>query len=308
MSNVGFNKILAISPKLEIFVRKIYWKFFSNTSFKYVREKKESFLYDFNKISSQLINFGLKKGDILVLHASFDKLKKTGKSPNDIINNLLSLVGEKGTLVMNSSRLFPEETIKNDYINSEFNNETVLYDLKKSRVWTGVLPHFMLKHNDSKVSRFPINPVVAIGYHSNQMIENNICEDFSSSCGENSSWKYCVDKNALVVGLGTDLTHSLTILHVAEELMGSKWPIDNWFRKRKFRVIDKDFDKIISVKERRPKWGAMHFAERTLCKDLLSSGILNTINIDGVILQVLRAKDLIDFLNSKNEKGYPYFL
>lgn len=308
MSNVGFNKVLAFSPKLEIFVRKIYWKYIYKLSFKYVRGKQKSLLYDFNKITNQLINFGLRKGDVLVLHASYDKLKKTGKSPNDIINNLLSLIGEKGTLVMNSARKFPEESIKNDYINSEYNNETVVYDLKKSRVWTGVLPHFMLKHKDSKVSRFPINPVVAIGYHSSKIIENNISEDFSSSCGKNSSWKYCVDKNALVVGLGTDLTHSLTILHVAEELMGSKWPIDNWFRNRKFRVIDKDFDKIINVKERRPKWGAMHFAERTLCKDLLSSGILKTINIDGVILQALRAKDLIDFLNSRNENGYPYFL
>lgn len=308
MSNVGFNKILALSPKLEIFIRKVYWKYLSKISVNYVRSNKESYLFDFNKISNKLIDFGLKKGDILVLHASYDKLKKTGKTPNDIINDLLSLVGKSGTLAMNSARSFPEEKIKNDYINAEYNNQTIVYNVRKSRVWTGVLPHFMLKHTKSKVSRFPINPIVAIGNYSDQMMENNISEDFLSSCGRNSAWKFCVDKNALVVGLGTDLTHSLTIMHVAEELMGSKWAFNNWFRIRKFRVIDENFDKTISVKERKPIWGSMHFAERTLCKDLLSSGILKTTNIDGVILQVLRAKELIEFLNSKNKNGYPFFI
>ena len=61
------------------------------------------------------------------------------------------------------------------------------------------------------------------------------------------------------------------------------------------------------LRERAPRWGALHFGERTLCKDLLASNLLKSTVIDGVIVEVLSAKALIDFLNSRNQRGYPYF-
>lgn len=306
-NNSFFNKILSISPIVEIFIRRIYW--LNNNLFSKFKKNNpnNSQLKSFEKIISQLYKFGLTEGDILVLHSSFDCLQSTLKSPKNIIDELLLLIGENGTLVMNASRSFPEEKKHKDYLRTEYNNEVVIYDVKKSRVWTGVLPHTMVKDKRSKISRFPINPIVAIGSKSVDITENNITGEFP--CGLNSSWKYCVDNNALVVGIGVDLTHSLTIIHVAEDMLGINWPIKNWYRERKFRVIDtqNNFDKIIDIKERHPKWGTLHFAERTLCKDLLKAGILKSELIDGVLVESLRAKELIDFLNQKNQNGYPYF-
>jgi aminoglycoside 3-N-acetyltransferase len=308
MANTGIkNKILSLSPYLELFIRKIYWS--NRVLISKLNKSKPIFnqLTDFDKIKMQLQSFGVKKEDILVFHGSYEALENTGNSPKKIIDELLDLVGDKGTLVMNSSRIFPEEKLQGNYLTSNYSNQIVNYNVQKSRVWTGVLPFFMLKHKEAKISRFPINPIVAIGYHAEKMIENNINTPLNSSCGENSSWKYCVDNNAVIVGVGTDLTHSLTIMHVAEEIMGIKWPVKNWYRERKFRVIDNDFDEIVTVKERRPKWGTLHFAERTLCKDLENSGILKSTIIDGVLVEYINSKELITFLNSKNENGYPYF-
>jgi aminoglycoside 3-N-acetyltransferase len=302
-----FNKILAISPTVEILIRRFYWsniKIFSKFKKNYYNNSQ---LTSFEKIKSQLIKFGLNQGDILVLHSSFDCLQKTLKSPKKIIDELLLLIGDNGTLVMNASRSFPEEKKHKDYLRTEYNNEVVVYDVKKSRVWTGVLPHTMVNDKRSKISRFPINPIVAIGSKAVDITENNFQDEFP--CGLNSSWKYCVDNNALIVGIGVDLTHSLTIIHVAEDILGKNWPIKNWYRDRKFRVIDtqNNFDKIIDIKERHPKWGTLHFAERTLCKDLLKAGIMKSVLIDGVLIESLRANELIDFLNQKNQNGYPYF-
>ncbi|UFH46682.1 AAC(3) family N-acetyltransferase [Flavobacterium galactosidilyticum] len=307
MANSGIkNKILSLSPYIELLIRRIYW----NNKRLVSRFKGNSIhiskLKDFNKIKNQLIDFGVKKGDILVLHGTYESIEGTGKSPNAIIEELLDLLGDQGTLVMNSARIFPEEK-KMINLEGSHPNQIVKYDVHKSRVWTGVLPFFMLKHKNSKISRFPINPVVAIGRYAEEMIAKNISGELNSSCGVNSSWKFCVDNNAVVVGLGNDLTHSLTIMHVAEEVMGDNWPISNWYSERKFRVIDKSFDEIVKVKERKPKWGKLHFAERTLCKDLIAANILKTVTIDGVLLEFLKSKELIDFLNSKNDKGYPYF-
>lgn len=310
MANTGLkNKILALSPFIEIIVRNIYWRHKSIFSRLNSKRLNSSKLNSFEKIIFQLHQFGLQKGDILMVHSSYEQLENTGKSPKNIIDDLINLIGDEGTLVMNSSRIYPEEKIKQDYINAEYHNEIVTYDVYKSKVWTGVLPFFMLRDKRSRISKFPINPVVAIGKHAAKMIEKNISEEYDYPCGINSSWKFCVDNNALIIGLGVDLTHNLTIMHVAEDIMGDNWPIKNWYRNRKFRIIDSktNFDKIINVKERNPKWGALHFAERTFCKDLLNEGILKTVTIDGVIVEAIRANELICFLNSKNKAGYPYF-
>ncbi|WP_310556236.1 AAC(3) family N-acetyltransferase [Flavobacterium sp.] len=308
MANTGItNKILSMSPYLELLIRKFYWS--NRDLISKFKKTKPQFnqLRDFDKIKDQLQKFGIHTGSILVLHGSYEVLEGTGNSPKKIIDELLDLVGKDGTLAMNSSRIFPEEKVKDNYLTADYSNQIVNYNVHKSRVWTGVLPFFMLKHKEAKISRFPINPIVAIGFHADKMIENNIVNELNSSCGVNSSWKYCVDNNAIIVGLGTDLTHSLTIMHVAEEIMGSKWPIKDWYRERQFQVIDNDFQKIIKVNERKPKWGTLHFAERTLCRDLLRAGILKTTTVDGVLVEVINSKELIDFLNSKNKNGYPYF-
>ena len=160
---------------------------------------------------------------------------------------------------------------------------------------------------EAVISRFPLNTLVAIGPLAKPMMENNLIEGLPTACGINSAWKFCLDNNAYIIGLGIDLTGCLTMIHSAEDILDNKWPIKNWYRKRIFKIIDKEFETIKIVRERHPKWGTLHWAGRTLCKDLIKNNILQTQNIDGITIEVLKSKDLIDFLNSKNSKGYPYF-
>ncbi|RZK43796.1 MAG: AAC(3) family N-acetyltransferase [Pedobacter sp.] len=309
MANAGFkNFLLSLSPYIEIAVRKLYWKNIKKTKgLKKQKAAKPVALTDFTKIEGQLKAWGVKPGSLLIAHASYEALANTGKTPRKIIDALLELLGEEGTLAMNAARKFPEEEGAENYLTANYEDVEVVYDVHKSRVWTGVLPHFMLRHSKAQISRFPLNPMVAIGKHAEEMMANNLSE-MATACGENSSWNYCVNHDALIVGIGTDLTHSLTAIHVAEDAYEQSWPIKDWYRVRKFKVKDKDQEIEVKVRERRPIWGTLHFAERTLCKDLLANGILKTTVIDGVLIELLNAKELINFLRTKNKSGYPYYL
>ena len=44
-----------------------------------------------------------------------------------------------------------------------------------------------------------------------------------------------------------------------------------------------------------------------MCKDLIGEGLLKSTVIDGVLVEVISARELIEFLNSRNYSGYPYF-
>jgi aminoglycoside 3-N-acetyltransferase len=109
-----------------------------------------------------------------------------------------------------------------------------------------------------------------------------------------------------MLSLGTDLTHSLTMIHFVEDVKGNEWPICNWYRKRKFIIRHNGENHEIVLNERNPKW-ATNFAERTLQKDLNNAGLLKSRRFNGTKVEFLSAFDLVCFLNARNAHGYPYF-
>lgn len=308
MANNSFlNKLLGFSPYIEIFVRKLYWKhryLFSKYQKRSKKVAEPLNLIDFDKILNYLKSVGIGNGSLMVMHSSFESLEATKLSPKQIIQKLLLFLGEEGTLAMNSARKYKNE-IEGKYLTQDYSNVITHYDTKKSRIWTGALPLFLIRHPNAEISEFPLNPMVAVGKLANQMMMNNLSGDLTS-CGKGSSWHFCVENNAVVVGIGIDLTHSLTIMHVAEDA-NSNWPIKGWYRERIFSINNGVNKKEVIILERKPKWGTLYFAERTLYKDLVKNKILVSTIIDGIQIEYLYAKRLINFLNGKNCNGYPYF-
>jgi len=305
-----FNKILSISPYVELLVRRIYWKNISlfqkiKGIIKTEKKIKKTKPLDFNKIIRLLQKQGIESGSILVVHSSYESIEHSGLTPPQVIQRLLDFLGEQGTLAMPAIRKYSKKI--NNYLEDALINEITTYDTLKSKIWTGALPFYMLRDKRSVISRFPINSMVAIGNMAEVMMKDNLLGNKPTACGINSSWNFCVNNNAFVVGIGIDLIHSLTIIHVAEDLLDSKWPVKDWYHERKFKIIDRDYETIKVVKERRRKWGALYFAEKTLRKDLIREGILGSFTIERVKVEVVNSKKLINYLNKKNKLGYPYF-
>lgn len=310
MANSGLkNKVMGYSPYIELLVRYLYWMNIGLFS-KYLKKKKKRKVVgnvDFSKITNYLSNIGISKGDLLLVHSSYGELKCTQKSPKEIIEELKNFVGETGTLAMPAIRKYAGEPDLKNYLKANISETVFTYEVYKTKVQTGALPATMVQMPEAVVSRFPLNTMVSIGPLAKPMMEKNLEGDLPTPCGINSSWKFCLDNNAYIIGLGTDLTGCLTMIHTAEDILDEKWPVKGWYRKRIFKIIDKDFETIKVIKERQPKWGTLHWAGRTLCKDLTENKILHSGNIDGILVEVIKSKELIDFLNSKNGKGYPYF-
>ena len=311
MANVGFkNIIFSKYPCLEIFSRFIFFNKFIVKAISIIPNKKRKIFnkqqIDFDKVLHYLKENGVKKGSILILHSSYENLILTKKKPIEIIDKLLELLGDEGTLAMPANRKLKGEFKSFDLINKTYDDIILEYDLNKSKVWSGALPMFMLRDKRSEISKFPINSMVAIGKDAKRMMEKNISGNLPTACGENSSWKYCLDKDATVISLGVDLVDSLTMIHAAEDIKNENWPIKGWYRHRTFRIKEKDDIVLKTVKERHPKWGMLYFMKRRLCKDLIENKILKTKLIDGLLIEIVSSKELINFLDSKNSNGYPY--
>jgi len=305
-----YNLISGFSPTIEVFFRKLYWTNISYTSkfrHKHNTKQNDSYLVNFDRIIDNLKDRGIREGSIVIVHSSYDLLESSGLSPEDINSKLLELVGSEGTLVMPAIRKYKEEGKLEEYLNKSMDDIICTYNVQRSKIISGYLPYMLMQRPDCFVSRFPLNPIVAVGKHAKKMIENNLSGTNLSAHGPNSSWKYCVDNNAIVIGLGVDMPHYLTITHVNEEC-SLHWPIKNWYRKRIFKIIDKDFKIEKEILERKPIWGTVYFAENKYRKDLLKNNILKTETVEGLDISIIDSNLLLNFLKDRSNRGYPYYV
>ena len=309
-----YDKIVSISPYFEIILRKTYWHssllIEIKNKLQNKKRKKSSFInkVPFSYIISKMKERGITKGDLIIVHSGMIGLKACEVKPKEVINSLLEIIGNKGTLAMPTIPYFKKNPTGKNYISMDISNLLLEYYPDKTTAWTGIIPNVFLTYPKVIRSRHPLNTLAAMGPLAEIMMKDNISGYKPLPNGKNSSWKFCADHNAKIIGLGIDLTHNLAMIHTAEDTEPEKWNKYNWYRERKYRIIDNNKSIEIVVRERKHS-AALNFAERKLAKDLLNEGILTKDNIRGVKLEIiLESKKLIEFLKSKNKYGYPYFM
>lgn len=307
------SKIFGWSPYFEVAVRRIYWSspwLIDLISKRDTRKELKPVVVDENslgKILEFLQENGVGPGGLIVVHSSAEALKPTGKSPKEIIDELIKLLGQDGTLAMPAFPKYKDEPTGFDRMNRDVSDLILEYDVKKSIPWTGQLPYKLMRYPGSIRSRHPLNSMVAVGPLASPMMENNLLGKKPLPCGVQSSWNFCYQHNAKIIALGVDMAHSLTMIHVAEDSYEDDWPVAGWYRDRKFVVKDTDGCEEVLVRERHPKW-AKYFAERTLSKDLKENKLMKSTVIGGILVEVLDAGELMNFLNERKDSAYPYFL
>lgn len=316
VSNI-YNRLALLSPRIEVKLRQLYWhnskklgKYNPNRSAVASQaENNNQDKVDFEQILQQLRDWGVGEGSLLIVHSSLDSLSKTGLSPVEIIVKLRELIGETGTLVMPVIRTYKGAPSAKERLMDGAACPVCTYNVKRTPVQSGLLPMFLMRTPGAEVSMHPLNPLCAVGSLAKEMMVGNIDGEEPTPHGPNSAWKYCLDHNAYICGLGTDLRHHNTMGHVAEEAFGDwYWSDEQWYDKRDFIIeLPKQESFTIKVKERKPKWGMLHQAEMNRYHDFLKAGVVKSKRFDSILVEFEESQQLISYLRSRNKKGYPYF-
>jgi aminoglycoside 3-N-acetyltransferase len=304
-----YNRLALISPGMEILLKKIYWR-----NIKYLwtivpkKSKVTGEVVNWEKVLDYLETIGVTNGKLLVMHSSYEAVFSSRIPPGEMIRSIRELLGKDGTLAMPVIRYYNEEPSFEKALKADVSELVCSYYVNSSPIITGVLPFFLTREKDVVISRYPLDTMAAVGKMAEAMMEKNICEDNLTPCGKYSSWAFCAENSAIVLGIGIDLCHSLTIVHVATDLKKEQWPVKNWYRRRIFDIIDTNFRKRISVLEREPKWGCCYLPTLNFRNELLKNNILTSKIVGGVVIEHVNSKNLIDFLEAKNKIGYPYHI
>lgn len=242
--------ILENFPVLEVWIRCFLWRFprIKAKIAKMHSENKQGKHMEtdysiWEDIKKEIESYGIKNGDILLVHSSMDGLAKTGVSPTEVIDFLLNCVGDEGTLVFAS---YPKCKPFNG------NADVLLYDPKRTVSWTGLLPNVFCKYEGVVRSEYPYNTLAAKGKHAEDMMKDNLMDDVSQ--GQHSAWKYCVDHHAKILYLGVSAALSCTMMNYPEDALGEQWYVDHWYHTQKYVI--KSHGELIEkeIRERDSEW------------------------------------------------------
>lgn len=283
----------------EVFVRRLYYsssflqKCKKNKRKKIVKKRgdkiKKEILY------TQINKTNITTGDLVIVHSSMDALNRFDIKPKEIIDFLLSIIGDTGTLVMPAFPVYKTDVVKD-------NKTDHIYNTKLKLCSTGVLANIFLRYPGVIRSKYPYNTLAAYGPLADDMMKDNLNSPFSF--GTQSSWYFCKKNNAKILFLGVPSNRTTTIVHVAEDYLDDKWPIRNWYVSRNMIIKDGTEVYMKEIKIRNQFWSrynASYF--RTQC--LKNEGILNEWEYEGVSFGIIEnSSNLVDYIvnRAKNER------
>ena len=307
-------KIYSSSPYPEIFIRNIYWhplfhKILANLNMQIEKKYRKKInisdnMKEFNakRLVDGLKSLNIKNGDILLVHSSIDGLQSTSMQPNDVLQILRQMVGEEGTIVMPCFQKFKKSVRPDSSVSeNESSDDVIEYRYRDFICWTGLLNSIFLMQPDTIRSYFPNNSLAAQGSHAKAMMEHNLEGDLPH--GKNSAWEYCVNNHAKVLFLGLKADHCFTLIHTVEDILDDQWPVKNWYKKQKYKIIDGDKERIITIRQRKLEW-AKYLTEKYGTNEIRKAGLLNTYEFGGVTVEYI--DDVNVFFNYLKDKVLQY--
>ena len=319
MSN-KYNPILANFPLLESLFRNLYWRIKPvYTVINYLLEKKSKLIHNpvsFYKpkdISYQFLNsihsniFSC--DDSILVHSSLQRLKEVGVDASIFANELISSQSRKGNICLPTFPLFRNEPKRfNRFDDIPLDPNLFKFDLSSTRVSTGLLGKTILDYKNHKRSKIPINNLSALGSCSENLFNKEINYHLSPyPCGKYSAWQEIYKLNFTIVFLDVNPTHTCTLIHNIEDSNPELWPVSNWYRSREYSIRDKESCFVLKTLQRKPKW-SLSYCENILFRDLIQNNIVQSHNVCGINIYIMKASEFINYVKNHRKENYPYYL
>lgn len=280
------TKLFQYFPFMEVWVRIIYKKLLEWGILKgrIVPNEKST---DAKKVSIKLLeqymeSMGIKKGDILIVHSSMKGIKNFGMSPDEIIDFLQEKIGKEGMLLMPTYPDYPKKSKKLQY--NEQVDEIYTFDVQNTKGWTGIISEKFRQRKDVVRSSYPNNTLAAWGNGADEVFKADLESDLAFD--EKSAWKYCADHHAKVLFLGIHAHHSISEIHIAEDMLDQEWGVKGWYVTKTYNIINNG--NIITKKCRvRKDYWTKYLTEYYCCHVLRKQKLLYEGDIENIYVSCI---------------------
>jgi len=162
----------------------------------------------FRDIVSGFKELGLDRGDIVLVHSSFKSFGGVEGGPQTVIDALLEVLGEEGTLVM--------PTFNFDFCEQYNRSGKGYFDVENTPSKMGILTELVRKMPGAKRSVIPIYSVAVYGKLADKLSSVNDKNVF----GKGSIFGKLHELNAKIMIIGLSYNNSWTFVHYIEQMEG----------------------------------------------------------------------------------------
>jgi len=179
-------------------------------------------------LRTTLHRLGVKSGDVVMVHSSFDRFAGFSGKPSDVIRVLQEVVGPMGTLLMPT---LPFTGTAVDYI-----SRGMIFDVRRTPSQMGLLTELFRRSPDVSRSVHPTHSVAAWGARTTDMLSNHHLA--RTPCGEGSPFARLLEHDGRFLSLGAGI-ESMTFFHYVEEVLEPGMPVSP-FTKDEFTLQSRD--------------------------------------------------------------------
>ena len=242
------------------------------------------------QIASDAKELGIRKGSVLLVHSSFRSLATPGVTAKDVIDGLMTALGDEGTLV------FP--ALSYQYCGK---NHSKTFDYKLTPSNVGYLPeYFRTSVEGVKRSMCPTHSCCAIGAERDTVIGGHHLDD--TPAGPNSPFHRVMELGGSILFLGCG-TNCNTSMHAVEELSRPDYLFENSYTYTMIREDGTSYEQNCYAHDFRGVYQAYRRLEELLTGDALHKG-----NILGAHCDLIRTVPMWEIADEYYRKDPHYFI
>jgi len=242
--------------------------------------------YSYNRedFLDSLRRVGVRLGDVVIVHSSFDRFEAFDGKPTEVILALQAAVGPAGTLLM--------PTLPFNGTAVEYVAHAGIFDVVRTPSRMGLLTELFRRSPGVVRSVHPTHPVAAWGARSEEIIAGHHLA--ATPCGTGSPYARLFEYDGKILFLGTGID-AMTFFHAVEERLEPEMPFTP-FTKETFLLYCKDRDGTVLSSTTRlfaPEWSRLRNLA-PLSAALRQRGAWRTARIGGLEVILLGAVDVVD--------------
>lgn len=183
--------------------------------------------YGSKDIINVMKSMGVDRGTVVCIHASMKEFYNFCGTADELINSIIYLIGEEGTLIMPA---FPAKSLsqQSDYI----------FNVQEDSTGAGYLAEAFRKYPGVKRSINVEHSVCAYGKYADYLIKDH---QYTHDCWDKDSpWQRMIELDAIVINLGMPSFYIGTFEHCVESILQYEHPYWSQFftKKKLFRYYD----------------------------------------------------------------------
>jgi len=225
-------------------------------------------------IKAGLRKLGLRKGDIVGVHSSLSSFGYVEGGADAVIDALLEVVGEEGTIVMpthSANLLEVERTPEEKAMGVTWLFKILPYDPKETPCRTGTIPETFRKRKGGVRGSHPSNSIAALGPKAEELVEG---------------WHKVLEAGGYILLIGVGLS-VCTAMHLAEKRVQ--------FPEHILEKITPPKELLEKYPEEEWEWDFGPYPDFSKMEEPCKEhGIMKTVRIGEATVKLLRLRELID--------------